>query len=159
MANQGGTFTIDDREWQRYVSRFSPVEIDRIMLKASRAGAAAAAKVIKAQAPIGTSDRPSQFYRANSGKHGSFRASVKARKIRQRGTNARTIGHIVAPMGAFGFTRAWVEAGTKAHGYRTRGGQHPGSPGRHWFRSAADAGTAVADTATTRILETYARDR
>lgn len=153
------TFTIDDREWQRYVRKFSPREIDKMLAKASAAGARAAAKVIKAQAPVGTSDRPSQFYRQNGLRHGAFKKSVKAARIRARRANAGTVGHVIGPMGKTGFTRAWVEGGTKPHGYRSRRGRHPGSPGRHWFESASRAGSGVAATATRRFLDEYGRDR
>jgi hypothetical protein len=153
MARDNATFTIDDREWQAYYRKFTPKEIDKLLTKASRAGATAAAKVVKARAPIGTSDRPSQYYRKTRAGHGSFRATVRAKQMRKRGLNAQTVGHVIAPMGKFAFTRAWLEAGTRPHG------GHPGTAGKHWFRSAADAGSGVANTATARILETYARDR
>ena len=155
-APSGGTFTIDDRQWQAYVRKFTPKEIDKLMTRATAIGSRAAAKVIKPQAPIGTSNRPSQFYRANGGGHGSFRASVRAKKIRPRGNNARTIGYVIGPMGKFGFTRAWAEYGTKPHGYRSRPGRHPGAKARPWFGAAASAGEAAATSATQRILDKYA---
>lgn len=151
------TFKIDDREWQRYVRKFGPRELDKLLAKASGAGARAAAKTIKADAPVGTS-APSQFYRANGLGHGTFKRSIKAARIRKVGVQARTVGHVIGPMGKLGFTRAWVEGGTKAHGYKTRAGRHPGARGKHWFEAASRAGSAVATTATQRILDTYAKD-
>lgn len=153
----GASFRIDDHEWQAFIRRYSPREIDRIMQLAAAAGARAGAKVLKASAPVGRSSRPSQFYRREGGGHGQFKASVRAGRIRKRGVQARTIGYVVGPMGKFGFTRSWIAGGVRPHGYKTRPGKHPGASPNPWFERAQSPAERAAEEASRRVIEKYAR--
>lgn len=145
------TFIIDKRQQDAFMRRYTPREVDKVLTKAAAAGARAGVKVIKAAAPVGTSERPSQYYRTNALPHGTLKASVKATKIRAAAVN--TIGYRVGPQGKLGFTRAWVEGGTKPHMIGNR--QHPGQRANPWFERADDAGLAAAESATRTVIERY----
>ncbi len=141
------TFTIDDRQQKAFMRRYTPRELDKVKTKAAAAGARAGAKVMKAAAPVGTSERPGPYYRANNLGHGTLKASVKAVKIRASAVNL--IGYRVGPQGKLGFTRAWVEGGTRPHG------GHPGQRAQRWFDQADAAGLAASEQATRTIIERY----
>ncbi len=143
------TFRIDDRQTQAFMRRYTPREIDKVLQLAAAAGARAGAKVERAHAPIGKSKRESQFYRRQHAGHGEFARSVKATKVRQRGIQARTIAYVVGPQGKFGFTRAWIEGGTKPH----KG--HPGQAANPWFERGLPAALKAAETATRTVIDKY----
>ncbi len=143
------TFRIDDHQTQAFMRRYTPREIDKIMQLAAAAGGRAGAKVARQQAPVGGSKREGQFYRRQHADHGAFARSVKASKVRQRGIQARTIAYIVGPQGKFGFTRAWIEGGTKPHG------GHPGQAANPWFERTMPAALKAADTATRTVIDKY----
>lgn len=154
-----GTFRYDDHELQAFLAKYDKADLEKLLQKAAAAGARAAAPIIQSAAPVGTSPRPSGFYRRQGAGHGSFRGSIKARRIRRRGLNTGTIGFVVGPAGKFGFTRHWIAGGTRPHLIRRgRGGRisHPGQRPNRWAdRVLANAGN-VANARTEQILRQYA---
>jgi ABC-type nitrate/sulfonate/bicarbonate transport system substrate-binding protein len=122
---------------------------------AAAAGAKAGTVILRADAPIGTSQRLSQYYRKMGLGHGTFRSSVKAAKIRGRGSAIRglqgkTIGYVLGPIGRKAFTRYWLESGFRHVGGVT-------VMGTHWVEHAAPMVFAVTKQASERSLEVYAR--
>ena len=135
----------------KQLRRYGNAEIDRILKESAKLGANAAAKVLRAAAPIGKSQRPSQYYRRNGLGHGTFRKSVKAAIIRGRGSmiaglQGRTIGYVIGPMGSKGFTRNWIEHGTRR-----------GMPANPWVERESTAALSVAQRASESVLEAYIR--
>ena len=113
---------------------YTPQQVNRVLKQSAKYGGAAAAKVMKAKAPVGTSSRLSQYYRKMGLKHGTLRRSVRAAAIRKRG-----IGAVIGPMGSKAFTRHWVEARM------------------HWTASLASTALSVAHRASDAVLTAYAR--
>ena len=146
-----GTFTVDDRAQKALMRHYDPKKLERVFAASARAGANAVSAVLERAAPVGTSARLSQFYRREGLRHGAFRASVKARKIRKSGLQRRTIGYVVGPAGRAGFTRAWIAGGTQRHEIQMpRGGviQHPGQRANPWLARASRAALAAGEKAS-----------
>ena len=142
--------SVDRRELDRFLARYTPSEITKIMKIAATNGGKEGAKVMRSAAPIGTAKRLSQYYRKMGLGHGTFRKSVRAAAIRGRGTaikglQARTIGVVIGPMGKNAFTRAWIELGTR---------QARANP---WVEREAAAALSVARDASESVLELYGR--
>jgi hypothetical protein len=129
MAN-AFTATLDRRGSDRWKRKTRG--LDRIMGDAVRAGAEAGAEVMQANAPIGTSSRPSQYYRARGYGHGTLRSSIRARKIDD-------LAYAMAPMGPKGFARAFVEIKS------------------HWTRRVKGQVRKAAQRASEAVLDRYAR--
>ena len=129
------TLIIDRVSEKRKLAAYSKLNVERIMLEAGAAGAAAAMAVLKARAPVGESLRLSQYYRAHGMEHGALRESVRAAPIRTR----EGIGEIVGPMGVKAFARFFVEART------------------HWLERNNDVARAAAYKASDAVLRVYAR--
>jgi hypothetical protein len=102
------TFTIDRAAEKRMLERYEKRDVEKIMREAAKVGAKAAELSMRPEAPVGTAERLSQYYRREGLKHGTFRKSVRASQIRQRDT----IGYVVGPIGSKGFTRHWIEQRT-----------------------------------------------
>jgi hypothetical protein len=168
------TARIDREAEKRLLARYSADNVLFILKEAARVGAQGGAKVMKAEAPVGESKRLSQYYRRMGLGHGSFRQSIRAALIRGRGSaikglQGKTVGYVIGPMGKNAFTRAWVEAGTKAHdqGRRNAGragrevqqghgkGQHPGAEGRRWMGAVAGPALDTARAASEAVLDLY----
>lgn len=120
------------------------------MEQARAASSRSAATVMRAEAPVGTAARLSQFYRRNGLHHGAFRASVRAAPIRGRGSAIRglqgkTIGSVIGPIGRNAFTRAWIELGVAGH-------ERPNP----WVERIADMILGVARDAADAVLTLYA---
>lgn len=141
--------SIDRRAETRFLARYHPAAVDHILGEAARVGAVGAARVMRGYAPVGTSDRQGQYYRRMGLGHGTFKKSVKAAKIRGRGSlirglQGRTIGYVIGPIGKTAFTRAWIEYGTS---------NERANP---WVaRSAAEA-LSTAQRASEAVLTLYA---
>lgn len=145
------TFIVDDRAQKALMRHYDPKKLERVFTASARAGANAVSGVLERAAPVGTSARLSQFYRREGLRHGAFKASVKARKIRKTGINRRTIGYVVGPGGKHGFTRAWIAGGTRQHEIRMpRGGVivHPGQRANPWLVRASRAAMAAGEKAS-----------
>lgn len=130
---------------------YSASAVEHVLKEAARVGGRDAAKVMRAVAPIGTSQRLSQYYRKLGLQHGTFRKSVKAAAIRGRGSmisglQGRTVGMVIGPIGKNAFTRSWIEEGTRR-----------GMPATHWVAHVAAAALSVARGASEAVLELYAR--
>jgi hypothetical protein len=154
-----GRFVYDDREYQKLMRLYEPRRLDQVVTAAARAGAKAAEPIIRAAAPVGRSRRPSQFYRREGLLHGNFRASVKARKIRRRGIQAKTVGYVIGPAGRAGFTRYWIAGGTRPHDIpRGRAGKvrHPGQKPDPWFDRVLGPAVVAANTRSSAVLTRYA---
>ena len=132
------TVKIDRRQEIKMLLHYRPAEVRRVMKQAAAEGGMAASKLVKARAPIGTSKRQGQYYRAHGLGHGTLRKSVKAAPIRRRGA---TIGRVIGPVGSKAFTRHWVEART------------------HWLAGVAGPALAVAYRVSDAVLTHYARTR
>ena len=147
--------TLDTRAQTAFLKRYRPDEVERALLAASAIGARAAVPVLRGAAPVGRSDRPSPYYRRNGLGHGTFRASIRAAKIRGRRAGLRdlqkrTVGHVIGPIGKNAFTRAWLEFGTNGPGrHRQRG--------LHWLAGIEDQAFSVARSASDASLAAYAR--
>jgi len=149
---------IDRRAEVAYLARFTPDEVDKIVAQAAGYGGRAAAKVLAPQAPIGTAKRLSQYYRRMGLGHGTFRRSVRAAKIRGRGSALRgqlgkTVGYVIGPIGKNAYTRAWIELGTRPHG------GHPGEGPNPWVEQAASDALSVARDASDAVLALYGEAR
>ena len=123
-----------------------------ILQQASTTGAREAAKVLREAAPIGVSERLSQYYRRMGLQHGAFKRSVRAAPIRGRGSaitglQRRTVGSVIGPLGKNAFTRAWIELGTRR-----------GEKANPWVERTAAAAFAVARAASDAVLALYARE-
>lgn len=141
--------TLDTRAQDKLLRKFRPVEVEKILGKAALAGANSGRKVLTGRAPVGTSKREGQFYRRNGYGHGTFLGSVKARRIRKRGLQEKTIGYVIGPIGKRAFTRHWIEYGTRSHG------KHPGERATHWVERSADAAFSEAQKASEDALIRY----
>lgn len=158
------TFTFDDREMQKLIAHYEPEKIAKILQSAARAGAKAAEPIIAGAAPTGKSLRPSQFYRREGLSHGAFAATVKARRIRKKGIQAKTIGFVIGPAGRNAFTRPWIALGTKAHEIRikTKGFgrykvlHHPGQHANPWIDRVLGPASAAALERSEAILNRWA---
>lgn len=144
------TFTIDREAEKRMLRGYSSEAVTFILKQAAKAGGKAAAAVVKAEAPIGTSTRLSQYYRKMGLAHGTFRHSVRAAEIRGRGSmikglQGNTVGQVIGPIGKNAFTRAWIELGT-VH-----------QKARPWIEPLAAAALSVARSASEAVLDLYAR--
>jgi hypothetical protein len=140
------TVKIDRKQELKLLAAFDGASVSRVMGIAAEKGAKAAAKAVKSRAPIGTSDRLSQYYRRMGLGHGTLRSSVKAAKIQARGSRMIQ-GYVVGPIGSKAFTRGWVELGTR------RQGANP------WLERMAGAALRVAQHAAEDVLELYAKRR
>ena len=148
-----GPFTAKlDRDAElRMLAAYDDHAVQKIMEQAAESGGKQAAKVLKDAAPIGTARRLSQFYRRQGLQHGTFRSSVRAAKIRGRGSalvglQGRTIGYVVGPIGSKAFTRHWIESGTS---------HQRANP---WIAQTASAALSVARDASDAVLTLYAKD-
>ena len=142
---------IDRHEEEKMLRGYSGAAVDHILTQAAKVGAVGAAQVMKAEAPIGTSERLSQYYRRMGLGHGTFRKSVRAAPIRGRGSmisglQGKTVGQVIGPMGRNAFTRAWIEEGTAR-----------GMPATHWVERVAHAALSVAREASDAVLALYVR--
>jgi hypothetical protein len=152
------SFVVDDRAQRALLAHYGPAKLARIFQAAARAGAKAAEPTMRAAAPVGTSKRPSQFYRREGLSHGALAATVAARRIRKRGLNKATIGFVVGPAGRNAFTRQWVTGGTRPHMMRgARGGRftHPGQRANPWVDRAEGATVGVASRASAAVIQRY----
>lgn len=145
------TVRVDRTAEKRLLAAYRPQQVDVILRGAAKHGADDAAKVLRSDAPIGTSERQGQYYRRMGLPHGTFRKSVRAAAIRGRGSaiaglQARTVGQVIGPMGKNAFTRAWRELGT-THARAT-----------HWMAQVAAAVLAVAQRGSEAVLVRYSRD-
>src|SRR5678815_4214935 len=125
--SSGITVRLDRHEELKMLRGYTPEAVDRILTESAKKGAQQAKEVMRDHAPVGTSDRPSQYYRRQGLPHGTFRASVKASKIRS------TIGYVIGPQGKNAFTRGWLEWGTRR-----------GMRGTHWVASTASSAFSAA---------------
>ena len=153
-----GTYKVDDSGQRALMRHYAPDKLDKIFAASARAGAKAAESVMQAAAPVGKSKRPSQFYRRQALGHGTFKDSVKARRIRKRNINRETVGFVVGPAGKAGFTRHWISGGTRPHLIRRgRGGRikHPGSRGNPWVERVAGRALAAATKASDAVIVRY----
>lgn len=144
------TSRVDRRAELAKLRHYSADAVDHILREAAKVGANGAKVVIKAEAPIGTSTRLSQYYRAHGLGHGTLRASVRAAPIRGRGSmikglQARTVGYVIGPIGKNAFTRYWVEMGTRHQ------------PGQHWLAHILSAAVSVARSGSGAVLDLYQR--
>lgn len=161
------SFTVDDRELQAFLKRYTQREVEIVLTKAGSAGARAALPIVRAAVPIGTSKRVGQYYRKMNLTHGTLRASVRSRKIRRRGVQSETIGWVIGPMGKDvasrrGFIRVWVAGGTRPHLIRRgRGGriQHPGQAANHWAYGPLESASEAAAMKAEAKLRQYAEGR
>lgn len=152
-------YSIDDHQLQALFARFTPAEVAKVAQKAALAGAKVIEATMKANAPVGRSAREGAYYRKTGLHHGALRATVKARRIRRRGNQARTIGYVIGPAGKAGFTRQWVEGGTAPHViHGKRGGviHHPGERAQPFIERSAAKSTERAKAATSAVLARYA---
>lgn len=113
-----GRLVLDRSAEEKYLRGFTASAVDHILSEAAMVGGKDAAAVLRGAAPIGTSKREGQYYRAHGLGHGTFRRSVRAAAIRGRrtairGLQARTVGVVIGPLGKLGFTRLWIERGTR----------------------------------------------
>lgn len=148
-----GTFKVDDSGQRALLRHYGQAKLDTIFQTSARAGAKAAAEVMRGAAPIGRSQPLSAVYRREGLEHGALRASVGARRIRKRGMNRGTIGFVVGPAGVGGFARHWVTGGTRPHRIGRR--QHPGSAGNPWVDRIADEANAAAARASEAVIVRY----
>ena len=142
--------SIDRRQLDRFLTRYTPEEVTKIMKTAATYGGKEGAKVMRSAAPIGTANRLSQYYRKMGLSHGTFRKSVRAAAIRGRNTaikglQARTIGVVIGPIGKNAFTRGWIELGTR---------HQRANP---WVEREAAPALSVAREASESVLEVYGR--
>ena len=138
------TLKIDRSAEIRMLRSYTPDAVTYILQEAAKHGGQEAAKVMRAVAPKGTSERPSQYYRRNNLPHGTFRKSVKAARIRRKGKD--TVGYVVGPVGSKGFTRHWIELGT-SH-----------SRANPWVERVAAAALSVAQRGSEAVLALYVRN-
>jgi len=152
-----GTYVVDDRGQRALMAHYAPEKLERMFQAAARAGAKAAEPILVAAAPVGRGARPSQFYRREGLGHGTFRGSVKARRIRKRGLNRRTIGFVIGPAGKAGFTRHWIAGGTRPHlvPRGRRRVRHPGQRANPWVVGAAGPAAAAARAASDAVILRY----
>ena len=127
------TLYIDRAAEIKLLARYDEASVAKVLKEAAKVGANAAQLIVKSAAPLGTSARLSQYYRANGLGHGTFRRSVRAAPIRSR----PGIGYVIAPIGSKAFTRYWIERGTKHQR------ANPWFPADRAARSAADSSAAV----------------
>lgn len=149
------TVRLDDHELRAFLNLYDGPDIDKVLQKAALAGAKAAERIVRPAVPIGTSRRPSQYYRRQGLGHGTFARTVKARRIRKRGDQRTTIGYVIGPAGKNAFTRAWIAGGTRPHLIRRgRGGriQHPGEKANRWFPGER-AGAAAEHEGESYLVE------
>ena len=126
---------LDRKAEVRMLRRFRTDNVNAILRQAAKEGARAGKQVMAAAAPVGSSSRPSQYYRRMGLGHGTLRKSVKAKAIKSR----KAIGQVIAPMGPNAFTRHWVERRTG------------------WTVRVAGAVLTTAQRASEALLEAYAR--
>jgi hypothetical protein len=153
-----GTFRVDDSGTRALLRHYGQDKLDRIFQSSARAGAKAAEPILQRAAPRGRSRKRSQFYRREGLQHGAFAATVKARRIRKKGIQKRTIGFVVGPAGRNAFTRHWIGGGVRPHLIRRgRGGriQHPGHTADRWVEQAAPAALAAANRASEAVIVRY----
>lgn len=155
MPSPAFTARLDTTQQQRFLKRYTELNVTKELDVAAKAGADAAKKVLVANAPVGTSEHPSQYYRKMSLPHGTFRRSIRAAKIRGRrsalkGLQGATVGYVVGPMGKNAFTRYWREQGTNGPG-RHR------VAGLHWTEHSAGMALSVARSASESKLAAYAK--
>lgn len=141
---------IDRAAEKKMLRGYREEEVVRILKEAAKVGASAGAKVLKGKAPVGMSNRPSQYYRRLGLSHGTFRRSVKAAAIRGRGSaikglQGRTIGYVIGPIGRNAFTRHWIESGTRH------------ARANPWVERSAPEALSVAQRASEAVLQAYAR--
>lgn len=144
------TSQIDRRAELAKLRAYSNDAVDHILKEAARVGAGGAKKVMVAEAPVGTAQRLSQYYRKMGLSHGTFRKSIRAAAIRGRGSmigglQGRTVGYVVGPIGKNAFTRAWIEFGTRR-----------GMPANPWVERSASEALSVAREASGAVLALYA---
>jgi hypothetical protein len=151
MPKTSGAFTatLDRREEEKMLARYHGSEVEFILKEAAKAGGKAGAQVLKPNAPIGTSQRLSQYYRRMGLQHGTFRRSVRAAMIRGRGSaikglQGKTVGYVIGPIGKNAFTRAWIEQGTRT------------ARANPWVEQSASASLSAAHDASDAVLTLYA---
>jgi hypothetical protein len=143
------TAKLDREDEKKMLARYKSDAVEYILKEAAKAGGKAGAQVLKAEAPIGTSKRLSQYYRRNGLKHGTFKRSIRAALIRGRGSaikglQGKTVGYVIGPIGKNAFTRAWIELGTKHQ------------PAHHWMEDVASAALGASYAASDAVLTLYA---
>ena len=136
------TVTVDRRAEKAMLARYTPEKVTSILKEAAKEGGKAGAAVLRSAAPIGTSQRLSQYYRRMGLGHGTFRRSVRAAAIRARGG----IGSKIGPMGRNAFTRGWIELGT------THSRANP------WVERSATSALNAAQRGSEAVLERYSND-
>jgi hypothetical protein len=150
--------SLDTRAQDRFLARYSSANVDKAMTAAGLRGATAARAVLKERAYTGKSLRPSQYYRRMKLEHGTLKASVRAAKIKGRGSalgglQGRTIGWVIGPIGKNAFTRHWVEKGFQHAG---KGGKRV--EGHPWVEEAASETLEVANHVADSLMSAYARE-
>ena len=128
---------IDRRDEKRMLARFTAEAVAEVMDEAAAFGAKEAAKVVKAKAPVGVSERPSAWYRLRGYGHRTLKNSVQAAAIGSPGRGMA--GQVVGPMGDEGFARGFVAKRTG------------------WPASAASLARTVAYRASDAVLTLYAK--
>lgn len=129
--------SIDRTQERRLLARYEPAKVERILREAAAAGAESARMVMSSQAPIGTAQRLSQYYRKLHLRHGALRESVRSAEIRSRLSGIT--GRVIGPMGRGAVARAFVAAR------------------KHWPASSARMAFTAAQRASETVLEAYAR--
>lgn len=147
------TFRVDDRGQKALMRHYDPKKLDRIFGAAAKAGGEASEQVLRAAAPVGTSQPLSGIYQKAGLRHGALKASVDSRRIRRRGQNKGVIGVVIGPMGRGAVARHWVTGGTRPHRIGNR--MHPGSRGNPWVDRATNAADAAASSASETVIRRY----
>jgi hypothetical protein len=129
------TFDVDRAAERRFLAAYTPREIERILDRAAEAGAEAGASTLRDAAPVGTGP-----VGRRQAPHGSFRASVRAARVR-RPRDGAAAGQVIGPMGFHSFMRGWIAK-------RDR-----------WAERAMGRSFAAARTASDRLLAQYAEAR
>lgn len=131
------SISIDRTAEKHLLARYTPVKVEVILREAAAAGAESARMVMSSQAPIGTAQRLSQYYRKLHLRHGALRGSVRSAEIHNRLTGM--VGRVIGPMGRGAVARAFVAVR------------------KHWPASSARTALFAAQRASDTVLEAYAR--